>query len=383
MNKKKILASVLSLIFIISAITGITTVFADSNDNNWVYDETSKTLTIKTDTDNYTEENYTSSPWYSYKSEIKNIVIENGVTSIGDFSFSFANNVENVTLAQTLTNIGTGAFVGNDALKQLTIPDSVVSIGDYAFGYNSDMQLTEGFAAKCSPNSFAQKYCFKNYIMFDSPIALGENGAVINSANEQFIYSFAPKTNCSIVFNSISNDDTFGLIYDAQDYIYSDKFSELSKSAIVNNDDGDGTDDENLNFSITYNLTAGKRYYLCAKYKNPTKTGEFKVNFAFTCNEHIYNETVTVKPDCETDGKSTFTCIGCGASYENKLYALGHNYSLNSFDGTDATVKCTRCDSEYTINFTERYNQPDNYLDVVNDGIVNAKDYAKLMKEYK
>ena len=115
MNKKKILASVLSLIFIISAITGITTVFADSNDNNWVYDETSKTLTIKTDTDNYTEENYTSSPWYSYKSEIKNIVIENGVTSIGDFSFSFANNVENVTLAQTLTNIGTGAFVGNDA----------------------------------------------------------------------------------------------------------------------------------------------------------------------------------------------------------------------------------------------------------------------------
>lgn len=380
MNMKKISALALSLILVISTITGIT-VFAEST-AAWAYDNSTNTLTIKADTDNLTQENYNTAPWYAYKDETQNIIIQNGVTSIGDFSFCFESNLISVTIPDTLTSIGTGSFAGCDNLKQIILPDSIVSIGDYAFGYNSQMQLTPGFVAVCNANSYSQEYCFKNYIAFDTPISASGNTAVINSANSQYLMSFVPKTDCTIVFRSISDNDTYGLIYDAQTYEYSDNFLQLSESAIIKNDDADGNDDDNLNFSITASLSAGNRYYLAAKYKNPAATGSFDTEFSFTCTKHIYEETITVEPGCITEGNSVFTCIGCGASHNNRLDALGHDYNLSGFDGTSAKISCTRCDSEESINFMEHYHSSNEFLDVVPDSTINAKDYAKLMNEY-
>ena len=55
----------------------------------------------------------------------------------------------------------------------------------------------------------------------------------------------------------------------------------MKDSAITANDD---KDDDSLDFCITYDLTAGKRYYLSAKYKNPSETGNYKVIFSVFCN---------------------------------------------------------------------------------------------------
>ncbi|MDO4364110.1 MAG: leucine-rich repeat domain-containing protein [Clostridia bacterium] len=382
MNKKKSIALLLGLIMSVSAVTaGAATALADQS--GWEYDGDTKTLTIKSDTEDFTAETYETVPWNDYKDKTESIVVENGVTKIGDFAFCFEQELTNVTLPDTLTSIGTAAFAGSDTLKAITIPSNVTTIGDNAFGYNSQMNLTDGFVAKCDVNSYAQSYCLQNYIMFDSPVAVGESNAVIENGNAQSIWSFAPKTNCTVTFASSSSDDTFGLIYDAQTYTYSDNFSTMKKSAITSNDDGDGKDDSNLNFSIEYNLTAGKRYYLSAKYKNPIDTGSFKINFAFECTEHIYTEEIIEQPSCEKDGYSVFTCIGCGKSYTNKLYALGHSYEVKSFDGDNVTIGCANCENEYSISFMDYYNKSNSYLDVVEDGTVNAKDYAKLVKEYK
>ncbi len=379
--KKKTATLLLSAALAISAVTAGITAFA--NASAYSYDSESKVLTIKADTDNYTQENYTSAPWNKYKNETKSIIVQEGVKSIGDFSFCFESALTSVTLPSTLTNIGTAAFAGSDTLKELTVPDSVTSIGDNAFGYNSQMMLTDGFVAKCSQGSYAQGYCLANYIMFDTPIAKGENTAVINKANAQCIWSYAPKTNCTISFSSESTDDTYGLIYDAATYTYSDSFDIMKGSAIVDNDDGDASNNDNLDFSISYDLEAGKRYYLCAKYKNPAETGSFKVNFSSVCKEHIYEEKVIEQPSCETDGKSEFTCIGCGESYFVKLYATGHSYKLKSFDGDNASIECEKCDSKYTIAFMDYYHKQNSLLDVVPDGIINAKDYTKLYNEYR
>ena len=382
MNKKKSIALLLGLIISISAVTaGAATALAEQS--GWEYNSDTKTLTIKSDIDDLTADNYETVAWNEYKDETESIIVENGVTKIGDFAFCFEQKLTNVTLPDTLTYIGTAAFAGSDTLKSITVPSNVTTIGDNAFGYNSNMNLTEGFVAECDTNSYAQSYCLQNYIMFDSPIALGESTAVIEKSNGQSIWSFAPKTDCKITFSSSSSDDTFGLIYDAQTYTYSDNFSTMKKSAIVTNDDGDGTNDNNLNFNIEYELKAGTRYYLSAKHKNPSDTGSFKVNFSFECTEHIYTEEIIETPTCENDGYSILTCIGCGKSYTNKLYALGHSYEAKGFDGTNATIKCKNCDSNYTIQFIDCYNTQNSYLDVNDDGIVNAKDYAKLLKEYK
>ena len=376
-SKKRILALLICLTLSLTAVTTGITAFAASSD--WEYDNESKVLTIKADTQNYTQGNYTDVPWEQYKAEVESIVIKDGVSSIGDFAFCFAGSLKSVTLPKGLSYIGTAAFAGCDKLMTLNIPDSVSSIGDNAFGYNSQMQLTDGFVAGCSANSYAQSYCLANYIMFDSPINLGESTAEIKSANAQCIWSFTPKTNCTVSFSSSGSSDTYGLIYDASTYVYSSSFDTMCESAVAENDDID----DDLNFNISYDLSAGKRYYLAAKYKDPTETGSYTVNFSFTCKEHIYTREVITPPSCETEGQSCYTCIGCGHTYYERIYATGHSYEVKSFDGEYATIGCKDCDSEFKLKFIDYCNTSNTYLDVVEDGVVNAKDYAKLYLEYR
>ena len=61
------------------------------------------------------------------------VVIPNGVTSIGDYAFDCCSGLTGVTIPGSVTNIGNGAFSGCSGLTSVTIPDSVTSIGSGAF----------------------------------------------------------------------------------------------------------------------------------------------------------------------------------------------------------------------------------------------------------
>ena len=73
------------------------------------------------------------SEWNGFYQEIKNVVIENGVTYIGLAAFQSCSNLENVTIPNSVTSIGEGAFANCYGLTSIEIPDSVTSIGNYAF----------------------------------------------------------------------------------------------------------------------------------------------------------------------------------------------------------------------------------------------------------
>ena len=68
-------------------------------------------------------------------SKVKKIVIEDGVTSIGDHAFRSCNNLTSITIPDSVTSIGDAAFRSCSSLTSITLPDSVTSIGDYAFGF--------------------------------------------------------------------------------------------------------------------------------------------------------------------------------------------------------------------------------------------------------
>ena len=62
-----------------------------------------------------------------------NVVIPEGVTSIGDRAFVDCENLTSITIPDSVTNIGRAAFFGCENLTSITIPNSVISIDDAAF----------------------------------------------------------------------------------------------------------------------------------------------------------------------------------------------------------------------------------------------------------
>ena len=51
-------------------------------------------------------------PWHNYSENIKTIVIENGVTSIGECAFCECNGLTSISIPSSVTSIGNDAFSG-------------------------------------------------------------------------------------------------------------------------------------------------------------------------------------------------------------------------------------------------------------------------------
>lgn len=72
------------------------------------------------------------------------IVIQNGVTSIGDSAFMSCAGLTSITIPDGVTSIGNWAFAGCTGLTSVTIPDSVTSIDSYAFWQSGLKDVTFG-----------------------------------------------------------------------------------------------------------------------------------------------------------------------------------------------------------------------------------------------
>ncbi len=76
---------------------------------------------------------FIEAPWYSYRTTIKTVTIENGVTVIGRQAFYDCANLKSVTIPNSVTSIGDSAFQNCTNLTSVTIPDSVKTVNLYAF----------------------------------------------------------------------------------------------------------------------------------------------------------------------------------------------------------------------------------------------------------
>ena len=74
-----------------------------------------------------------ATPWHSVCSQIKSVIIEDGVTRIGNYAFSYCDALAGVTIPDSVTTIGDQAFKDCKALTSMAIPGSVTMIGDWAF----------------------------------------------------------------------------------------------------------------------------------------------------------------------------------------------------------------------------------------------------------
>lgn len=73
--------------------------------------------------------------WCAFQActSLTGISIPGSVTSIDSFAFDNCERLTDIVLPESVTSIGVGAFMGCESLTTITIPDTVASIGDSAF----------------------------------------------------------------------------------------------------------------------------------------------------------------------------------------------------------------------------------------------------------
>jgi hypothetical protein len=102
--------------------------------------------------------NLNKAPWYNDRSNIEKIVINEGVTSIGNYAFHGCHNLS-AKLPQSLKSIGNNAFSGCYRMTSIIIPDSVAgSLGMYTFYHCSNLD-TVYISKNITEIGY---YCFSN-----------------------------------------------------------------------------------------------------------------------------------------------------------------------------------------------------------------------------
>ena len=185
-----------------------------TGDCTWTYDDGRLTISGSGAMADYYESSAT--PWFQQAGHVKELVIGDGVTHIGDKAFAYFGGVTSVWLPDSLktigsyafsdtkllgiripegvTEIGTRAFqnagqlayavlpeslqsigimaFGGTALCGVALPNPQTQVGYYAFGYDTNANKTPGFSVTGYRRSTAQNYADSSgfsFVDIDSP----------------------------------------------------------------------------------------------------------------------------------------------------------------------------------------------------------------------
>ena len=138
-----------------------------------------------------------TAPWSGIY--INEIVVEDGVTSIGDYAFSDCTSLTSVAIPDSVTSIGDFAFHRCTSLTSVAIPDSVTSIGDRAF------QLCSSLTEIVIPDSVTSigDYAF-SYCTSLTSVAIPDS---VTSINERAFFCCSSLTSISIQYDCLKRID--------------------------------------------------------------------------------------------------------------------------------------------------------------------------------
>ena len=78
--------------------------------------------------------NNNKAPWYDHRAIIKNVVIKDGFTTIGNSAFALCSEIEGIEIPNGITSIGDNAFLACRKLTDIDSPNNLKVIGALAFG---------------------------------------------------------------------------------------------------------------------------------------------------------------------------------------------------------------------------------------------------------
>lgn len=96
----------------------------------WTLESGTLTISGTGEMDHYS---VNATPWSSYQDSITKLIVQPGVTSLGNYCFSRCSSLRSVTIPESVTTLGDSCFSDCSSLGSITIPGKVASLGDYCF----------------------------------------------------------------------------------------------------------------------------------------------------------------------------------------------------------------------------------------------------------
>ena len=217
---------------------------------------------------------------------VKKIVIEDGVTNIGNCAFDCCTGLTSITIPDSVTSIGNDALQGCTNLTSITIPDSVTSIGAHAFSncYKLISITLPSSITSIGEWVFAGCYDLTSITIPDSVTSIGDYA----------FYSCYQLTSITLSSNITRiGDDAFGYCSDLISITIPDSVTSIGSFAF-----------NHCNSLQTISLGCGS----ALKRSDFGKQGDF-VSYA----SHILKKTAAKAATCTEDGnKEYWTCEHCG-----------------------------------------------------------------------
>ena len=207
--------------------TGIVNSGTCGENLTWVLDDEG-TLTIS-GTGEMTNWGWGGASWYTDSDSIQTVVIEEGITHIGDTAFWRCSNLENVTIPDSVTSIGDYAFQSCVSLAEITIPENVKSIGDAAFndcGSLASVTIPDG--VENIGSAFDRNTALHAHMGADGAKALGKAGYAFREPNRSYDLKYLYQNEICIGL-SIENVDS-----DAEDVSIPEGVTQIGARAFYN-----------------------------------------------------------------------------------------------------------------------------------------------------
>lgn len=160
---------------------------------SWNFDSETGTLTISGN--GKMEEFISAKPdvgylWNIHAEDIKEICIEEGITSISSFAFYYYKNLKSVTIPSTVQVIDEYAFEACTSLESVTIPDGVIKLGTYAFGGCSSLKEVTVGRTLTDIDRYSFYFCesLENfYVLPENPAYSSADGVLFNKDKTKLI----------------------------------------------------------------------------------------------------------------------------------------------------------------------------------------------------
>ncbi len=190
---KKATSVFLSVILIASifALPGLFAGAVSPDPLKWTFDSETGKLTISGNgpIENLINEANPDNLWSEYADSIKEVYIEEGITSIPMFAFGEHENLEKVTIPSTVKTIGMQAFQSCTKLESIIIPDGVVELESNVFSFCSIKTVSIGKdLTDLDPTAFDFCKSLESFeVSKENPVFSSEDGVLFNKDKTKLI----------------------------------------------------------------------------------------------------------------------------------------------------------------------------------------------------